>query len=431
VQGNVGASGATGPQGPTGPTGSQGVQGAQGPIGNTGAQGTQGVQGVQGNTGATGPGSICGNAGSNYIPVYTSASSLCNSVIYQSGSSIGINTTSPVTSLVVSGTDGIVFPSGNTGQRPTGVPAGTMRWNTTYSSMEVFDGSKWLNINTPPIGSTFIQWYQADNPNNIYPNTVWTRADLQAGEFLRATGGGANVSAGASLNGVTQFDGFEDHSHALSGSVSDPGTTTGTESNGHTHNWGGWWSNDDSRDYNNDNGDGNGNTISDNFFWWGGSQGTTTNYTNIMSASDGSHSHTGTTNGANPYAANIWIPYDDNLSSDAKNLSMGDFPTTCGSAWGGLHTVGNFMGQMGDGCMNHNHTFTTSAEGVHAHLLPMYAHRHWLKQRATSDISANHTHSVPAHALSSSLSVGSASGGNVASETRPVNQAAAFWRRVN
>jgi hypothetical protein len=257
------------------------------------------------------------------------------------------------------------------------------------------------------------------------------RTDLQAGEFLRATGGDANVAAGGTPTGTVQQDAFEDHTHNYSGTVTEPGTNTDVESNGHTHNWGGWWSNDDSRDYNNGNGDGTGNTISDAFFWWGGAAGTTTNYTNIGTGVAGSHTHTGTTDGASPYSANIYIPYDDNLSSDAASLTANQTATQCGTGWNGSYTVGNFMGRLGDGCMNHNHTFTTGAGGDHTHNMPMYAHRHFIKERATGDESQQHTHYIPPHPLANTISIDGASSGNVASETRPVNQAAVFWRRTN
>ncbi|HLP20439.1 MAG TPA: hypothetical protein VK174_09065, partial [Chitinophagales bacterium] len=380
----------------------------------------------------TGLGTICNGASANYLPVFTSSSEICASVVYQNGVSIGINTTTPATALHVAGTTGIVFPGGSNAQRPTGVPAGTMRWNTTYSSMEVFDGTKWLNINTPPIGSTFIQWINAAEPALIYPNTTWVRTDLQSGEFLRATGGDANVPSGGVPSGVVQQDAFENHSHTVTGTVSDPGTTTGTESNGHTHNWGGWWSNDDSREWINGNGDGvNGNTISDNSFWWGGTSGTTAAYTNIATSNAGAHTPTGTVSSANPFSSSVYIPYDDNLASDAGSLSSGGTATQCGSGWNGDHTFGNFMGRLNDGCMNHNHTVTINPVADHNHLSPMYAHRHWLKQRATGDESQTHTHTVPAHALTNTLAVGTASGGTTAVETRPVNQAAVFWRRTN
>ncbi|MBP6733013.1 MAG: hypothetical protein KA149_13190, partial [Chitinophagales bacterium] len=124
-------------------------------------------------------------------------------------------------------------------------------------------------------------------------------------------------------------------------------------------------------------------------------------------------------------------PYDDNTTSDASALAGNQTPTLCGAGWNGYHTYGNFLGRLDDGCMNHNHAFTTSAAGVHDHLMPMYAHRHWLKQRATGDESQTHTHTVPSRNLNFNLSVDGAQGASITPETRPVNQAAIFWRRTN
>jgi hypothetical protein len=299
--------------------------------------------------------------------------------------------------------------------------------------MEFFDGVAWYNINTPPIGSTYIQWVNAADPASIYPNTTWVRTDLQSGEFLRATGGNANVTNAGTPTGAVQASAFENHTHSLSGTVTDPGgTVTSTESNTHTHNWGGWWSNDDSRSYTGTNGDGTANTISDGDFYWGGSSGTTTTYTTRGTTAAGAHSHTGTTGNALAVSGGLYIPYDDNLSNCADDLgSISGTPTQCGSAWNSNHTVGNFMGQIGDNCIGHTHNVTTNTATDHTHNINMYAHRHYIKQRATDTESQTHTHTVPAHALTSTIAIGNASTGSTANETRPVNQAAVFWRRIN
>ncbi len=81
---------ATGPTGPQGTTGAQGMTGA---TGATGATGSQGLQGVTGATGATGPGTICANAATGYVTMFTGSSNICNSVLYQNGNNVGLNTT--------------------------------------------------------------------------------------------------------------------------------------------------------------------------------------------------------------------------------------------------------------------------------------------------------------------------------------------------
>jgi hypothetical protein len=46
--------------------------------------------------------------------------------------------------LVSTGTDFITLPSGTTAQRPTGV-IGMIRFNTTISSTEVYNGTTWVS----------------------------------------------------------------------------------------------------------------------------------------------------------------------------------------------------------------------------------------------------------------------------------------------
>jgi hypothetical protein len=345
---------------------------------------------------------------------------------------IGINTTTATLSLEVATTDAIGVPAGTTAERPTGaVPTGAMRWNTTLGTMEVFNGFAWLNINTPPIGSTYIQWAQAADPNTIYPGTVWVFVDITNGSFIRARGGGANVSTAGALTGAVQSDAFQDHQHTASGSTAGSGVLNTSASGAHIHNWGGWWSTDDSRQYDfaSGNGDGLGNTISDGTFWWGGANGTNPNFTTRITVAAGNHSHGGTTSGANAFSGNIWIPYDDNLSSNALNINnAGNSSSTCGSGWNTNHTFGNFLGRLGDNCMGHNHTI--NADGNHQHNFDLYAHRHWIKERATSN-GPDHQHTVPDHTHALNVAVNGASTGTTASETRPDNVAVIFWRRIN
>jgi len=392
-----------------------------------GSTGPTGINGVTGPTGPFLPGTF-GQTINHNGTAWQASSNLYNDPVTNN---IGVGTTSPSISFQINDTDAIGVPAGTTAQRPTApVPTGAMRWNTTLGAMEVYTGTAWININTPPIGATYVQWFNAADPNTIYPGTVWVSSDVTNGSFLRARGGGANVPEGGALSGAVQGDAFQDHGHASSGSTTGAGPLSTSPAGAHDHNWGGWWSNDDSQSFSSasGNGDGNGNTLSDNYFWWGGGAGTTTAYTNIGTSVNGQHSHGGFTGGANPTNSNIYIPYDDNLGSNVENITSGDNPSQCGTGWDGRETFGNFMGRLNDGCMNHNHTI--SADGNHDHVVGMYAHRHYLKQRATS-ASANHTHSIPDHTHGLSVTVNGANSGTTATETRPDNVAVIFWRRTN
>ncbi len=291
---------------------------------------------------------VCNTATTGNIAMFSSATAVCNSVLFQSGNNIGLNTTTPVVSFQLNTTDAIGLPNGTTAQQPVGAPAGSVRYNTTLGTVEVYTGTCWQNVNTPPIGSTYIQWFNAADPNAIYPCTQWVSSDIANGEFIRARGGASNVVTGGVLTGALQTNTVQDHTHTIAGVINGSGVLT--------------------------------------------------------TSSDGSHNHTGSTSGAVTNNANTWIPYDDNLSSDALNLSMGDNPTTCGSGWDGRHTAGNFMGRLSDGCMGHVHTIAT--DGAHTHTI------------------ADHTHTF-------NLNVGNMDTGNAGTETRPDNVAVVFWRRVN
>lgn len=436
VQGIVGATGPTGLQGiqgVAGPQGTQGPQGTAGTNGNNGAPGATGPTGPTGITGPTGLGNICPTAAAGYVAMFTAPDALCNTVLYQSGTNIGLNTTTPTVAFQVNATSGIGLPTGTTAQQPAGAPVGTIRFNTTKGVAEIYTGTCWQNVNTPPIGATYIQWFPAADPNTIYPCTQWQAFDITNGEFIRARGGNANVASGGALTGTTQAYATENHSHSVTGTINGPGVLTTSLGGAHTHTWGGNWSNDDSRAYDvgTGNGDGNGNTISDNFFWWGGAVGTTTNYTDIGSGNNGAHNHGGsaTTVSTAGLSGSTWIPYDDNLASNCQSGGFGESnPSTCGVGWDGRPTAGNFMGQLNSTCMAHTHAIST--DGSHNHTVPMYAHRHWLKQRNTST-EPGHTHTVPDHTHTFTLNATTLTSGNAANETRPNNVAVVFWRRIN
>jgi hypothetical protein len=70
--------------------------------------------------------------------------------------SIGINTSSPKSALDLSqATTGIALPQGTTAQRPTGNNP-YIRWNTTNSALEFYNGTDWVEIISDyfPSGST-------------------------------------------------------------------------------------------------------------------------------------------------------------------------------------------------------------------------------------------------------------------------------------
>jgi hypothetical protein len=120
--GATGLTGAPGSQGPIGPAGTTGAPGAAGPAGPIGPAGPQGPAGTDAQTlsiaGSTlsisngnsvtlpsGGGSVNGTI--NYIPRFTSATAVGNSVIVQSNGALGIGTTAPASKVQVRCTDTI------------------------------------------------------------------------------------------------------------------------------------------------------------------------------------------------------------------------------------------------------------------------------------------------------------------------------------
>ena len=73
-------------------------------------------------------------------------------------SSIGIRTDQPTVSLDASqATDAFALPEGTTAQRPTG-DSKYMRWNSTNSALEIYNGQEWVEIITDyfPTGSVIL-----------------------------------------------------------------------------------------------------------------------------------------------------------------------------------------------------------------------------------------------------------------------------------
>ena len=70
---------------------------------------------------------------------------------------IGINSTEPAVSVDISEkTDAVALPVGTTAQRPSTAYGGYIRWNSTSSALEVYNGTNWVEIISDyfPSGST-------------------------------------------------------------------------------------------------------------------------------------------------------------------------------------------------------------------------------------------------------------------------------------
>jgi hypothetical protein len=76
---------------------------------------------------------------------------------------VGVGTASPSVSLAISASDAMLIPAGATGSRPTGV-AGYLRFNTTSSEFEGYNGSAWASVG----GGAAIS-NDTSTATNVYP----------------------------------------------------------------------------------------------------------------------------------------------------------------------------------------------------------------------------------------------------------------------
>ena len=166
--GNDGLDGATGPMGPQGAAGNDGLDGATGPIGPQGTAGNDGLdgatgpmgpQGLAGATGPSGPGSLCGSASTNYVTKFTGTDTMCNSIIYDDGTNVGISTATPAQKLDVVGNvqfTGALMPNalpGTSGQvltssGPSSSPTWTSSTNSLFNNTYVAYGTAAVATNT-------------------------------------------------------------------------------------------------------------------------------------------------------------------------------------------------------------------------------------------------------------------------------------------
>jgi hypothetical protein len=173
VQGNMGATGATGDTGPTGaigPTGVQGLQGVTGPqgpsgtngsTGANGATGSQGPSGATGATGATGAANITGTT--NFVVKFTGTNTGGNSIIFDNGTNVGVNNSSPIFSLDVAGNTNI---SSNNAYM---IGATRALWFSSSTSLNIGNGAGAANTG---LANTFVGYQAGQSQTTAGGNTM-------------------------------------------------------------------------------------------------------------------------------------------------------------------------------------------------------------------------------------------------------------------
>ena len=214
VTGDVGPTGAQGVQGITGPTGDTGIQGNTGATGSTGAVGDTGPTGIQGDTGPTGStgvqgitgptgiGTICGAATTNQVAKFTSSTDLCNSIITDDGTHVGISNLNPTEKLDVTGNvkfSNALMPNnlaGTTGQvltsqGPNIAPVWTTGVTDTATASKVSSTRTSIN-NTNYVNVTGLNQTITINTTSIVLITTWGALETNSTQ----TNGGSTCRVG-------------------------------------------------------------------------------------------------------------------------------------------------------------------------------------------------------------------------------------------
>jgi len=85
-----------------------------------------------------------------------------NQIYKDATGKVGLGTASPAVSLAISATDAILLPAGTTAQQPTGV-AGYLRFNTTTTQFEGYNGTAWSSVGGAAISN------DTSTSTNVYP----------------------------------------------------------------------------------------------------------------------------------------------------------------------------------------------------------------------------------------------------------------------
>ena len=118
---------------------------------------------------------------------------------------MGINTNAPTSELHISGTGGIVIPVGTTAQRGTATQ-GKVRYNTSTSCFEGYDGSTWGNFATKLYVDTCVTAQDVDatgDSGTIAIDLDSETLTVAGGVYLTSVGSGNTITINHDNSGVT------------------------------------------------------------------------------------------------------------------------------------------------------------------------------------------------------------------------------------
>lgn len=102
--------------------------------------------------------------------------------------------------VIIGGTAGFIIPAGTTAQRPaTGNIAGTVRFNTDISRVEVYDGTEWDQI----VGGVTNQSFNGDGSTTTFTldrSTTTAAALIMLNGVVQGPGTAYNMSPNPSIN---------------------------------------------------------------------------------------------------------------------------------------------------------------------------------------------------------------------------------------
>lgn len=124
-----------------------------------------------------------------------------------SSGNVGVGTSSPAVKLAVSSTDAVLLPVGTTAQRPTGA-TGYIRFNSTTTAFEGYDGSAWESI-----GQTGPAFHASAGGAQTVSSTVNTKitltedfdtnADFASSRFTPTVAGYYQINGAVWFNAAT------------------------------------------------------------------------------------------------------------------------------------------------------------------------------------------------------------------------------------